>query len=225
MKRGHGKIGYRTVFWLAAGSILLWAVGGCTPQERYRVLSFLFDGVPEPGEERIVEGKEKPSPKKRPPAAFPAAGPPAALKKKADLKTGETLLPAERSVVWEEIERLLPKDPQNQVDWMEALLEGTIQPRSSVEPGAPDPEALSLDVKMIPEEAPEFWAIFRHGTHTLWSECEMCHTDLFEMEKGSTSVTMERIYEGRDCGACHGTVAFAIDPNCGKCHPGMGEEG
>ncbi len=225
MKRGHGKICTRTILWILAGTLILGMVGGCTPQARYRVLSFLFDGVPKPGEERIFDYEKKPVSTPPLPAVIPAVESGVQADKTPVVKAPKTLLPSERSVVWEEVEALLPKHPQNQVDWMKALNQGSIKPRSSVDPGAPGLEPFPLDVKMVPKDAPGFWAIFRHGTHTLWSKCEMCHTDLFEMEKGSTPVTMERIYEGRDCGACHGTVAFAIDPNCGKCHPGLEGEG
>jgi predicted CXXCH cytochrome family protein len=39
--------------WFIAGIIATLAVSGCSPESRYRTLSFFFDGVPKPGEETV----------------------------------------------------------------------------------------------------------------------------------------------------------------------------
>lgn len=75
-----------------------------------------------------------------------------------------------------------------------------------------------------PVEAVEF----RHKTHTYDAEldCDSCHDDLFEMEAGAAKenddFTMESLYDGNYCGACHdGDTAFASDTRCTTCHIGV----
>ena len=59
--------------------------------------------------------------------------------------------------------------------------------------------------------------IFSHKKHAVWNGCELCHPDIFGVIAGSTSYTMQDIFAGKYCGACHGKVAF---PNldCQRCH-------
>jgi c(7)-type cytochrome triheme protein len=59
--------------------------------------------------------------------------------------------------------------------------------------------------------------IFSHRKHTVWNGCEMCHPDIFGVNKGATKYTMVEISAGRYCGVCHGKVAFPIR-DCQKCH-------
>lgn len=54
-------------------------------------------------------------------------------------------------------------------------------------------------------------------------KCTECHTNpkLFTMKKGANKITMDAIYAGKFCGACHnGKKAFKAsdEANCGKCH-------
>lgn len=70
--------------------------------------------------------------------------------------------------------------------------------------------------------------IFEHKTHTMGAEmdCDACHDDLFEMEAGvaeeNDDFTMETMYEGGYCGACHdGETAFAANTRCTACHIGV----
>lgn len=52
-------------------------------------------------------------------------------------------------------------------------------------------------------------------------KCTDCHkADLFpRMKKGTVKITMDDIYEGKFCGACHdGSKAFAPRENCTRCH-------
>ena len=82
--------------------------------------------------------------------------------------------------------------------------------------------------------APIIWVkpvktvIFEHKTHTLEGgmDCDSCHDDLFEMEAGAAEenddFTMETLYEGGYCGACHdGETAFASNTRCTTCHIGV----
>lgn len=83
-----------------------------------------------------------------------------------------------------------------------------------------------------PEE-PIIWVkpvrsvVFYHKVHTMGAEldCDSCHDDLFEMEAGAAEAnddfTMETMYEGGYCGACHdGSTAFAANTRCTACHIG-----
>lgn len=51
--------------------------------------------------------------------------------------------------------------------------------------------------------------------------CKECHTDgMFpKMKQGTVKITMEEIYAGKLCGACHnGKKAFEAKANCQRCH-------
>ncbi len=70
--------------------------------------------------------------------------------------------------------------------------------------------------------------IFDHTMHTedIGLECSDCHSELFKMkmgnaEKHADQFTMEALYQGKYCGACHdGDQAFASDTKCTVCHIG-----
>jgi c(7)-type cytochrome triheme protein len=52
-------------------------------------------------------------------------------------------------------------------------------------------------------------------------KCNDCHTKIFKMKKGSTTMKMADLNVGKFCGECHnGTKAFKTDDsaNCAKCH-------
>jgi c(7)-type cytochrome triheme protein len=59
--------------------------------------------------------------------------------------------------------------------------------------------------------------IFSHKKHAVWNGCEVCHPDLFALKAGTTKFTMQEIFDGLYCGACHGEVAFPLQ-DCGLCH-------
>lgn len=58
---------------------------------------------------------------------------------------------------------------------------------------------------------------FSHKKHAVWSGCESCHPDIFNVEKGTTQYTMVQVYDGEYCGVCHGSVAFPL-LDCRRCH-------
>jgi c(7)-type cytochrome triheme protein len=70
--------------------------------------------------------------------------------------------------------------------------------------------------------------IFNHELHVedFGFECSECHNKLFKMkmgnaEKHAEEFTMEALYAGKYCGACHnGDDAFASDTKCTVCHIG-----
>src|SRR3990172_8049979 len=56
--------------------------------------------------------------------------------------------------------------------------------------------------------------------------CDRCHTKLFEMQalaaQERSDFTMSSLYKGKYCGACHnGTMAFASNTQCARCHVGV----
>ena len=60
--------------------------------------------------------------------------------------------------------------------------------------------------------------LFSHDAHTGAFKCSDCHTKLFSITRGQDKITMDKIYKGQSCGACHnGKKAFSSD-QCGKCH-------
>ncbi len=59
---------------------------------------------------------------------------------------------------------------------------------------------------------------FSHWSHTKSIKCDGCHSELFPMKRGKTTITMGAIYQGKFCGACHnGKRAFPVG-DCAKCH-------
>ena len=53
------------------------------------------------------------------------------------------------------------------------------------------------------------------------ANCKECHNDgMFpKMKQGTVKITMEQIYAGKLCGACHdGKKAFEAKANCQRCH-------
>ncbi len=72
-------------------------------------------------------------------------------------------------------------------------------------------------IKTFTYSAEGFPAKFDHEFHAKLG-CKDCHTGIFQMKKGSSKMTMDAIYQGRYCGACHdGRKAFSSS-ECGRCH-------
>ncbi|HEY6104032.1 MAG TPA: c(7)-type cytochrome triheme domain-containing protein [bacterium] len=107
----------------------------------------------------------------------------------------------------------------NGIDWEAAELQKKIRPANSL-PGVsiqrkpleiPKDYDIEAKVATLPE------IIFSHQKHAVWGGCELCHPDIFTVKRGATKFTMEEIFKGRYCGACHGTVAFPTT-DCQRCH-------
>jgi c(7)-type cytochrome triheme protein len=83
--------------------------------------------------------------------------------------------------------------------------------------------------KTIVFDKPVKAVIFDHSMHTedMGLECNDCHNDVFKMKIGNAesnpeAFTMEALYAGKYCGACHdGENAFASDTRCTTCHIGV----
>jgi c(7)-type cytochrome triheme protein len=110
----------------------------------------------------------------------------------------------------------LPADSAgNKVDWVRALEDGYIRPRSGLKEEK-TVKMLDTDIQMndtgsIPR------VLFPHKAHTKWLDCGNCHEHIFKSKAGATPVTMSKILEGEYCGVCHGAVAFPLT-ECNRCH-------
>ena len=111
----------------------------------------------------------------------------------------------------------LPTDKFGLVDWVAALEEGLIKPRSSVDPNVPDGMPFDMNIVMPSKTGMIAGAYFPHKTHTTWMSCDSCHTKIFLPLAGSNDLTMSTIAKGEACGVCHGKVAFPLN-DCTRCH-------
>lgn len=108
----------------------------------------------------------------------------------------------------------------NGINWEKAESEGRVKPVDFLEglsikrPALAVQKDFSLGAKL--EGMPDI--IFSHKKHTVWSGCELCHPEIFVgVKRGTTKFSMVEIFEGKYCGACHGTVAFPLI-DCQRCH-------
>ncbi|MFA7269586.1 MAG: c(7)-type cytochrome triheme domain-containing protein [Sterolibacterium sp.] len=117
---------------------------------------------------------------------------------------------------YEEAVANLPMDANGFPDWMRALRESNIQPRTGLKPNAAM-NILNLDIIMKNTREMPF-VRFPHYTHTLWLDCSNCHPAPFATKAGSTSIVMADIFRGKYCGMCHDRVAFITFFSCQRCH-------
>lgn len=112
--------------------------------------------------------------------------------------------------------RQLPQDNVGFPDWMKALLQGGITPRSDLS-GKGEMDVLDLDVVMRnTKEMPN--VRFPHRAHTLWLACSNCHPAPFAPVAGANRIQMADIFRGQFCGMCHDRVAFVTFYSCSRCH-------
>ena len=130
------------------------------------------------------------------------------------LKKKEERPPIEKTLVWEESEKLLPKDELGEVDWMKALRQGIIKPRGSI--GEDDDSFVFKFNFHFPGSPGLLGAYFPHSSHTQWLACESCHPTIFPQR--GTQLSMAKILSGEYCGKCHTKVAFPIAKGCKRCH-------
>lgn len=115
-----------------------------------------------------------------------------------------------------ELTELPPGQGGNKVNWVEALAEGIINPKGSLDPDKKE-EVLDLDV-LLKDTSEMPMITFPHIKHTLWLGCDNCHDHLFERRAGATrNLNMYAVLAGEKCGLCHGAVAFPI-VDCIRCH-------
>ena len=115
---------------------------------------------------------------------------------------------------------LAPDSAGNKVDWVAAVRQGQIQPRTSVDgsriPEQHDSEIIMRNTLSLPPVR------FPHDAHNLWMSCEMCHDRIFKPEIDGNDISMSKILDGEYCGLCHGAVAFPLT-ECNRCHSVVGE--
>jgi len=109
----------------------------------------------------------------------------------------------------------LPMDQYGNPDWVSALQQGYIKPRTGVT-GTEKMQPINLDI-IMKNTASMPHVRFSHKTHTQWLTCSNCHTRIFLPQLGGNFITMAGIIEGQHCGVCHGKVAFTY-LDCARCH-------
>jgi c(7)-type cytochrome triheme protein len=118
----------------------------------------------------------------------------------------------------------LPKSKSgNRVDWVEALRKGLIAPRFDLVD--PDKQPVVMDLNIVREvkgSMPD--VVYPHKQHTEWLDCSNCHPAIFKPQKGANPMSMANILLGKQCGVCHGRVAFPVG-ECRKCHSGKKTKG
>ncbi len=207
----HGMAVWKRRAWQAA-LIAVWAatwsgllLGGCSEETRYSVLSFLFNGVPPPGQttqwEPAVGHPRRPPPLQPTPIPAPQVA----------------VIEQERPPGWlDQLLKTLPEDDAGVPDMTAALSQELIRPQPGIKPEAKPQPVMSLEVKLAPMPV-----VFSHKVHTAWLTCTNCHPVLFKMKAGADNIHMADLYAGKYCGKCHGMVAFPIATGCGHCHQGM----
>ena len=109
----------------------------------------------------------------------------------------------------------------NGIGWIETEVKGLIKVMDSLEglSAKTAPMKNPRDVTIAPNVAGMPDILFSHDKHSVWNGCELCHPDLFSsvQKSGGTPFSMDEIFEGKYCGACHGKVAFPM-MECRRCH-------
>ncbi len=107
----------------------------------------------------------------------------------------------------------------NRVDWLKAEEMGLIKLKDYLEEVSIKRRALKIpkDMELKAKEIDMPDIIFSHRKHAVWNGCELCHPDIFGVKKGSTKFSMQDIFNGKYCGACHGKVSFPTY-DCQLCH-------
>lgn len=116
----------------------------------------------------------------------------------------------------EAFEKLPRSTGGNQVDWVKALADKQIRPRSDKLSDSSEPAVMDLDiVREVKGSMPN--VVYPHKAHTEWLDCSNCHPAIFVPLKGANSISMAEIMLGGKCGVCHGKVAFPVS-DCRRCH-------
>jgi len=107
----------------------------------------------------------------------------------------------------------------NGIDWMSAEDQGKLKIVDYLEGVSIHRKEFKKpeDFKLTSAEKKMPQIIFSHEKHAVWNGCETCHPEIFPVKKGSQPYSMQEIFAGKYCGACHDKVAF---PNidCQRCH-------
>jgi len=116
---------------------------------------------------------------------------------------------------------LPPDSAGNKVNWVEALRQGHINPRTNI---FPETKIEVLDLDIYFDQTADLRVVrFPHRPHTEWLDCVNCHDQIFKRGRGENEFGMFSILEGEFCGQCHGAVAFPLT-ECDRCHSVPREE-
>jgi len=118
---------------------------------------------------------------------------------------------------WQIAQEMLPAHELGGVDWVAAIEQGLVKPRTGQDPAAADASAFKMDF-FIKGPAPSFDAWFPHSAHTQWMGCQNCHGAVYRYK--DNEFKMADVYAGKSCGTCHGKVAFPVT-QCKRCHTEM----
>ncbi len=103
----------------------------------------------------------------------------------------------------------------NHVDWVAALRQQVITPRTNI---YPETKIKVLDLDILMEQTAGMpMVLFPHKAHTEWLDCENCHDGIFKAKQGANPINMFKILQGDYCGQCHGAVSFPLT-QCHRCH-------
>lgn len=116
----------------------------------------------------------------------------------------------------EEALSVLPPDGSgNRVNWVDALRQEFINPRTNI---FPETKIELLDLDIYFDQTATLGVVrFPHRAHTEWLDCANCHDQIFKKGRGVNEFGMYSILEGEFCGQCHGAVAFPLT-ECNRCH-------
>lgn len=107
----------------------------------------------------------------------------------------------------------------NRVDWLKAEEKGLVKLKDYLEGITIKRKPLKIpedtELKALEVGMPDI--LFSHKKHAVWNGCELCHPEIFGVKRGATKYTMQEIFDGKYCGACHGNVAFP-NTDCRLCH-------
>lgn len=107
----------------------------------------------------------------------------------------------------------------DKIDWLKTEEAGLIKLKDYLEGVSLKTKTFKYsadtDIKSNIKGMPDI--VFSHKKHAVWNGCEVCHPDIFGVKKGATKYTMQDIFAGKYCGACHGKVSFS-SLDCQACH-------
>jgi len=191
-------------------TLLLALLTACSSSSK--LMAVLFD-IPPPGSTQPTELQVR-QPRRKPPPSAPVL-----VLTQSRLDAMAALAKAGAPPNWPEIFKKLPKDDDNNIDWMAALESKLIEPKGVIDDKDTDVGKTSEDdIELSTSGKPNRMVIFSHKVHTQWLTCTNCHNAIFKREAGSATITMDAIDEGKYCGVCHDKVALAQPSGCKGCH-------
>lgn len=181
----------------------------CSSQSPFmaKIFDMPLPGQPDPGYAPVIHSPRRTS-----------FVDPRILEAKQFIALREKLLKAPLPVNWAKVYKKLPKDDDENINWMVALNTKIIKPRAGIDPNTPDGKTLDTDVVLSTSGKPERLVVFSHAIHTQWLSCANCHPAIFQEKAGADKITMSAFDDGKFCGVCHDRVAITEPNSCQGCH-------